>query len=166
MPPTNADPPLLDPEHAAFIEGGVSISVASSSEANVPAVSRAVGCRVSPDRRRITVFLAASRSAALLEAIAASRRIAAAFSQPSTHRTIQLKGVDAGQTAVEPADHERAQRYLRALGADLKLASYDEEVARLLLGHEPADVVAVAFTPSAAFNQTPGPGAGGPLARS
>jgi len=143
----------------------VSISVASSGEGNVPAVSRAVGCRVSPDRRRITVFLAASRSASLLEAIESSRRIAAAFSQPSTHRTIQLKGVDAARTALDPADHEHAQRYLRDFGADLGLAGYEEEVARLLLGHEAADVVAVAFTPSAAFNQTPGPGAGGPLAR-
>jgi len=155
--------PLLDEEHAVFIEGGVSINAASSGAGNVPAVSRALGCRVSPDRRRVTVFLPLSRSAALLEAIDSSRRIAVAFSQPSTHRTIQLKGVDAARASVERGDHERLARYARAFVTDLENAGYAEVVARMLLRAEASDLAAVAFTPTAAFIQTPGPGAGGPL---
>jgi hypothetical protein len=157
--------PFLDDELAAFIQGGVSINAASSGPGNVPAVSRALGCRVSEDRLRVTVFLAASRSAALLDAIAASKKVAVAFSQPSTHRTIQLKGVDAARSGVESGDPERLARCALAFGADLETAGYSAAVARMLLGAEPADLVAVSFTPSAAFNQTPGPGAGGPLKR-
>ena len=157
--------PLLDEDHTRFVQGGVSINAASSGPGNVPAVSRALGCRVSADRRRVTVFLAASRSAALLEAIAASRRIAVVFSQPSTHRTIQLKGVDAARAGLEDGDWALIERCSEGFGADLAAAGYGEGLAGLLLDAEPADVVAVSFSPSAAFNQTPGPGAGRPLAR-
>ena len=157
--------PLLDDDNAAFIQSGVSINAASSGPGNVPAVSRALGCRLSPDRNRVTVFLAASRSAALLEAIAASRRIAVVFSQPSTHRTIQLKGTDAARAGVEDGDRALIERCAEGFGADLAAAGYGEGLADLLLDTEPGDVVAVSFSPSAAFNQTPGPGAGRPLAR-
>jgi len=157
--------PLLDDDNAAFIQSGVSINAASSGPGNVPAVSRALGCRLSPDRNRVTVFLAASRSAALLEAIAASRRIAVVFSQPSTHRTIQLKGTDAARAGVEDGDRALIERCAEGFGADLAAAGYGEGLADLLLDAEPGDVVAVSFSPSAAFNQTPGPGAGRPLAR-
>ena len=157
--------PLLDEEHAAFIQGGVSINAASSGPGNLPAVSRALGCRVSADRRRVTVFLAVSRSATLLEAISASRRIAVAFSLPSTHRTIQLKGTDAALAAIETGDHELAERYTRAFASDLAAAGYSEVVARTLLAHQRSDLAAVEFSPTAAFTQTPGPGAGAPLKR-
>jgi len=160
-----ASAPVLDEEHAAFIQSGISINAASSGPGNVPAVSRALGCRVSADRRRVTVFVATSRSAALLEAIAASRRIAVVFSQPSTHRTIQLKGADAARAGVEDGDWALIERCAEAFGADLAAAGFGEGLAGLLLDAEPADVVAVSFSPSAAFNQTPGPGAGRPLAR-
>ena len=157
--------PLLDADHAAFIQSGVSINAASSGAGNVPAVSRALGCRLSPDRKRVTVFLAASRSAALLEAIAASGRIAVVFSQPTTHRTIQLKGSDAARASVEDGDRELIERCEEGFGADLAAAGYGEGIAHLVLGTDFSDVVAVSFSPSAAFNQTPGPGAGSPLKR-
>jgi len=157
--------PLLDEDHARFIQGGVSINAASSGAGNVPAVTRALGCRLSPDRKRVTVFLAASRSASLLEAIAGSGRIAVVFSQPTTHRTIQLKGADAARIDVEAGDRELIERCAEGFGADLAAAGYGEEIANLLLGTDFSDVVAVSFSPSAAFNQTPGPGAGRPLAR-
>lgn len=157
--------PLLDEEHAAFIQGSVSINAASTGQGNVPAVSRALGCRVSPDRRRVTVFLPASRSAALLEAIDASRRVAVTFCLASTHRTIQLKGNDAGLGRVESGDRELAERYARAFAADLRKLGYEEAFTRALIARGDADLTAVAFTPTSAFMQTPGPGAGGPLKR-
>src|SRR5262249_60081133 len=130
--------PLLDDDNAAFIQSGVSINAASSGPGNVPAVSRALGCRLSPDRNRVTVFLAASRSAALLEAIAASRRIAVVFSQPSTHRTIQLKGSDAVRAGVEDGDWALIERCAHGFGADLAAAGYGEGLAGLPLDAEPA----------------------------
>ena len=45
-------PPVLDEDHAAFIQGGVSVVVASRNADLVPDVVRGCGCRVSRDRRQ------------------------------------------------------------------------------------------------------------------
>ena len=81
------------------------------------------------------------------------------FSQPSTHRTIQLKGSDARVTRVTSADRDIAQRHLRTWVEDLQLAGYAADFARTVRGEAP-DLVAVTFTLASAFLQTPGPAAG------
>lgn len=60
------DPSPLDAANAEFIRRGVMVSVASRDANHTPSVARAFGCRVAPDRRRVTVFLAASQPEALL----------------------------------------------------------------------------------------------------
>lgn len=158
-----APAPLLDEALAAFVQTGVSINAGSRGPGNVPAVARANGCRVAADRRRVTVLLPASKSAALLEAVRATGAIAVVFSEPPTHRTIQLKGTDATVVPATDEDRATAVRWVDGFAAVLAPLGYSEEVFRALLGTDPADLVAVAFTPSAAFDQTPGPRAGAPL---
>ncbi|HTO47405.1 MAG TPA: hypothetical protein VML91_07180 [Burkholderiales bacterium] len=152
--------PLLDAEHAAFIQGAVSIVAGSRDAANVPRLARALGCRVSDDRRRVTVFLAAFQAAALLAAIRAEGAIAVAFNLPSTHRAFQLKGTDATVVPLDASDVEWAKRYADAFVADIGLLGYSGALGRALLWFEPAELTGVTFTPSAAFEQTPGPRAG------
>jgi hypothetical protein len=155
-----AGEPLLDADHAAFIQSGVSIIVASRDAAKAPRLARALGCRVSEDRRRVTVFLAAFQAAPLLAAIRSERVIAVAFNLPSTHRAFQLKGADAAVVPLDRSDVERAQRYVDAFTADIGLLGYGEAYGRALLWFDPAELTGVAFTPAAAFEQTPGPHAG------
>jgi hypothetical protein len=93
------------------------VTVASRDAAHVPSVARALGCRVSPDRQHVAVFLLASQSATLLRDLRETGAIAAVFSQPSTHRTIQLKGSDALLGAIEPAVPDEANAALRGLRA-------------------------------------------------
>jgi hypothetical protein len=157
--------PLLDEEHAAFLQGGVSMLAASRDPANAPKLARALGCRVAPDRRRVTVFLAAYQAAEVLAAIRTTGTIAVGFNLPSTHRSLQLKGTDAVVSALEPGDLEIAARYVAAFVADIRLLGYEERLGRALLAFEPAELVAVGFTPSLAFVQTPGPRAGARLER-
>jgi hypothetical protein len=151
---------VLDAEQAAFIQSGVSILVASRDAANVPRHARALGCRVGDDRRKVTVFLAAFQAAGLLAAIRSERVIAVAFNLPSTHRALQLKGGDAVAVPAEPADLACAARYADALVADIGSFGWSEAFGRTLLWFEPAELTAVTFTPTAAFDQTPGPRAG------
>jgi hypothetical protein len=92
---TAAKLPLLDAGTARFIEGGVSINASSRDANKTPSMARAVGCRISADRRSVTVLLAKSRAPELLDSITFCHQIAVVFSEPSTHRTIQLKGTDA-----------------------------------------------------------------------
>jgi hypothetical protein len=154
----------LDAEHAAFIQGAVSVVVGSRNTQLVPDVVRGCGCRVSRDRRRVTVLVEAARSGSVLENIAANGLIAVVFSQPSTHRTIQLKGSDARLTRVTGADRGIAQRHLLAWVQDLQLIGYAAEFARAVRGEAP-DLAAVTFTLASAFLQTPGPAAGKRLAQ-
>jgi hypothetical protein len=159
----SAPAPLLDEALAAFLQTGVSINVGSRGPGNVPVVARANGCRVAADRRSVTVLLPATKSTALLDAVRATGAIAVVFSEPPTHRTIQLKGTDATVGPAADEDPVRAERYVSAFGAALAPLGYPEPVFRALLWAEPADLVAVTFSPSAAFDQTPGPRAGAPL---
>jgi hypothetical protein len=151
---------LLDEEHAVFIQGGVSVVVATRDADSVPDAVRGCGCRVSKDRRRVTVLIEPQQAGSALANIAANGRVAVVFSQPSTHRTIQLKGTDAKPVRVTRADRELAARHNEAWVRDLTSIGYREEFARAVHGHVQPGMVAISFTPTAAFQQTPGPAAG------
>jgi hypothetical protein len=153
-------PPVLDEEHATFIQGGVSVVVATRNAEFAPDVVRGCGCRVSSDRRRVTVLVEPARAGSLLEDIEANGMIAVVFSQPSTHRTIQLKGTDARVVRVTPADRAVAARNMDGWVRELTSIGYGPDFARVVRGDAGQRLVAVTFTPTAAFRQTPGPGAG------
>ena len=155
--------PLLDDEGAAFVQGGVSIVAASRDAALVPSIGRAAGCVVAADRRRVTVFVAASQAPELVADLRACGRIAVVFSRPSTHRTLQLKGDDA--VVRPPAAGEAAipGRYAGAFAEDIGRLGHTAAQARTLVACVDGDLVAIDFTPNAAFEQTPGPNAGTPL---
>ena len=152
-----------DREQADLIAGGVSIIVAGRDAGNETAVSRAVGCRMAEDGRRITVFLSAGQSGALLADVRANGRIAVVFSEPMSHRAIQLKANDAQIVPLAADDPHLLAAYRSRLAARVAPLGFSEAFVRTLLNAVPGDVVAIAFTPSGAFSQTPGPKAGSPL---
>jgi hypothetical protein len=156
-------PPLLDAEHAAFMQGGVSVIVASRNPALVADVVRGCGCRISRDRRRVTVLVEPGRSSELLENIRLTGTIAVVFSQPSTHRTIQLKGTDAEVVPVTAADRRIVERHLGAWVQELVSIGYTAEFSAAVRGRTELGIAAIAFTPTSAFQQTPGPAAGAKL---
>lgn len=151
---------VLDAEQAAFVQGGVSILAAGRDAGNLPRLARAFGCRVSEDRRTVTVLLARYQSAGLLAAMRANRAIAVAYTLPSTHRSLQLKGDDATIGPIMPGDVEYARAYAESFVAELVSLGYTEALCRAFLWLDPGELVGVSFTPSVAFDQTPGPRAG------
>ena len=158
-----AGEPLLDAEHAAFIQTGVSVVVAARDTGNVPRLARALGCRVSDDRRRVTVYLGAFQAAALLAAIRAEGAIAVAFNLPSTHRAFQLKGTDAtacrSTTPTSRTPGATSTPSPPTSGCSATRTRTDVRCCGSIRPSSPA----VTFTPTAAFEQTPGPRAGVPL---
>jgi hypothetical protein len=156
---------LIDPQRAGFVTSGVSIITASRGPDKAPVIARAAGCRVSRDGSRITLLVSASQGEALLEAVRATGAIGAVFSQPSTHRTIQMKGEDAAVAALEPGDAELLARYADAFAAEVGPFGFSEALARALVWAPEGDFAAVSFTPTSAFDQTPGPRAGTRLER-
>lgn len=157
------DHPLLDEANAAFIRRRVSINVAARNAHNRPAVARSCGCSVSPDRRRVTVFLSVASAEKVLENLRDTGAIAVVFSQPSTHRTLQLKGTDARVAPALEADRETIEAYGASFVEELTGLGYDERFARLVVPPPDDRLMAVSFTPVAAFDQTPGRNAGKPL---
>src|SRR5215831_11057881 len=91
----NSTPTILNEANAEFVQSGVSIIASSRTAKNVPVIGRAVGCRVSTDRRIIRLLFSTASASQLLEGIRSSGQIAVVFGRPTTHQTIQLKGDDA-----------------------------------------------------------------------
>jgi hypothetical protein len=158
-------PSPLDAALADFIQGGVSVVVASSNAGLEPDVVRGCGCRVSRDLRRVTVLFDKARDSRILDNFAANSRIAVVFTQPSTHRTIQLKGTDAGLVRTTSPDRLVAQAHREKWIQELSLVGYTREFSAAVWGPLPETLAAIAFTPTAAFQQTPGPTAGQALTR-
>ena len=155
---------VLDPDLRDFVQGGVSIVAASRDAGNAPSIARGRGCRVSADGRAVTILLAVSQAGRLLADIGASGAIAVVFSEPSSHRTVQLKGNDARVVAGARDYADLVVGYRAALAADLNRIGFGDAYVQALLYADAADLVAVTFTPAAAFTQTPGPNAGALLA--
>lgn len=160
MPRKKAAPPLLDASQAAFLVGPVAIGMASHDAAGQPSLARAFGCRVAPDRREIVVFLSRRRSVSLLCDLAAGAPVAAVFSRPLTHATLQLKGKHARLEALQAGDREIMLAAGAAFSAELIALGYSEPFARAIMAGCAEEAVAAAFVPVALFEQTPGPNAG------
>ncbi len=122
-------PALLDEDHAAFIQGGVSVIVATRNAELVADAVRGCGCRVSKDRRQRHGTPRSRPDGLVIADIESNGMIAVVFSQPSTHRTIQLKGTDARVVRISPGDRALAARHLAAWVADLCSVGYQPEFA-------------------------------------
>lgn len=153
----------LDADRLAMVAKGVSAIVASCSTALQPSLMRAVGSHLSADGQCVTVYLRRSQSRQLLQDIAETGRIAVVFSEPATHRTVQLKASAAQQRPATGEDVPALQAYLKSMEHEVGLVGYGPRYVGAMLAAPLDDVVAVSFTPTAAFDQTPGPRAGAAL---
>jgi len=156
--------PILDAELADFLQSGVAMHAASTS-GRTPEVTRAAGCRVAPDRGSVTIYVVESHSEALLAAVRASGAIAVVFTRPTSHRAVQLKGIDARVVPPVDADLELIERQVDIFDAELASMRFAPQLGRTLLGGVRPKMAAITFTPSCAFEQTPGPAAGMALKR-
>jgi hypothetical protein len=86
------------------------------------------------------------------------------FSRPSTHRSFQLKAEDAVVRPLATDEHAVVARYVEAFAVEISALGHLDAHARALLSAPDDDLVAIDFTPTAAFEQTPGPNAGKPIA--
>lgn len=143
---------------------GVSVLVASRDEQLRPSVMRAMGSRIEADAGAVTVFLSRRQAAALLRDIEHCGQVAALFSQPSTHLSVQLKASRAQVRPATEADRPVLQGYLAAMEREVAVVGYPGALVRAMLASQLDDLVAVSFVPEQAFEQTPGPRAGAALA--
>lgn len=154
---------MLDSDNAAFIQTGVSISLAACSVDRLPCMSRGLGCKLIDGGRQVAIFIKRSQSAELLENIRNTGRVANVFSLPSSNRTVQLKGADAQILAFDLADLPVIEFHVSLFVDEVIPIGLQENIARTLFAFTVDDLVTVVYSPNAAFTQTPGPKAGDPL---
>ena len=151
---------MLTDDQARFIQGRVSITAASRDARRLPSVVRASACRVSADRRQVTLLLATRQAGQVLADIAATATIAVVFSEPGTHRTLQFKGTDAQASAVLPGDADVAAAHQADFVEAIVPLGYTRDFARAVHDVPAGELSAVTFTVADIFEQTPGPRAG------
>lgn len=152
----------LTAELAAFCQSGISIVLGSRGADGRPVAGRALACTVSPNGA-VRLMMARRPNQKLLEALARGGAIAATFTRPQNHRSIQLKSarartVDPGANASALVDAQCAN-----FRSELTNVGYSESFAATYCAWNADDLIAVEFTVDAAFVQTPGPGAGSAL---
>jgi hypothetical protein len=153
---------VLTADMAAFCQSGVGIALASRDAEGWPVLSRGRGCRIDANGR-VRVILRSGSGAALIEAVAAGRPLAATFSQPGSHRSIQLKAGSGEVCTADPADAPAADAQSAVFRDLLIAAAYPEVFATTYCSAGGQPPAAIEFVPEAAFVQTPGPGAGSRL---
>ena len=150
----------LPADLVAMMARGVSVIVASRDAQLRPSIMRAVGSRVEQDGQDITVYLSRPSSRQVLQDIASTGQLAVVFSEPSTHRTVQVKSSRAEIRSAVAADVPVLAAYLKSMEHEIQQVGIAPPLTRAMLAHRLEDVVAVRFTPEQAFDQTPGPRAG------
>jgi len=154
----------LNKAQIGFLESGVSIRVASHDIQNRPVQGHAGGCRIAAGGERVTIFLSRAKYPLLLDAVRRSGMVAASFIEPSTNKSIQVKGEAGELTEPEKGDQERIAAYLDLFAADLERINVRGALGRAVLSIQPGDLAAITFIPTIAFIQTPGANAGAPIA--
>ena len=154
---------LINDELATFITSGISITVASRSIDNIPSAARAKGCVLSRDGQcRMRIFVASSQARQVVADIKTTGAISVTFSDPPSHRTVQLKGFDAHVRDLQPSERILLEDYLKMFCARVEPFGFSTAYIRAFFA-SPADEVALEFSPSEAYQQTPGPNAGARL---
>lgn len=155
--------PTLPATWISHLDQGISYRIGSCTPEGEPRLVRAVGAQALADGR-MEVLVARAPGSALLQAVAASRQVALAAGRPMTHRTLHVKGHDAETGSAGP-EHEAllvAQR--EAFAESVRLFGVRREhLESLWYSLTWRDLDVVRFSVAGAWDQTPGPGAGGPI---
>lgn len=156
----DAPPAVIGPEQAALMRRRVSIIAATRDAQHRPHLMRALGCRLAPNRRELTLFLSTGACAELLADLRDNGRIAVVFSEPSTDRSLQIKGEGACIEPPAPGDAALVAHYVECFADEIAALGFDRVLVKTMFHHEPDELVTVRFVPREAYEQTPGPQAG------
>lgn len=157
MDTTEPNPSLLQESVIDFVQRSVSINVASRTD-HGPVVSRAYGCLISD--RQVVLLVNPDQASEVLEGVSGNGVVAAVFSRPTTHQTLQLKGVDGNVEPCSAGDRQQVDEYLASLRQELQAVGFHGPFFDGLVAAAYTELVRIRFTPGEAFDQTPGANAG------
>jgi len=151
---------VFAPETVTLLESGCALIVAAVNTDGAPRAARGWGLAVvGSDEVRLILQ---GDDPVTEEYLLASRRIAITAASVITLHSIQCKGEVLAVEAVTDSDRERVTQYCDAFYRDV--GESDGVPRELLERMTPETYVACNVRVHECFNQTPGPGAGSPLA--
>lgn len=153
----------IDSAIAAFVRGPVTLVLAARNAKNLATAAYCRGCRVDGERGTISVFVDRSQSLDVLDNVRAFPTVALVVCRPTTLRTLQLKGNDARVEPLADADLARVAAYIEMIVAELAQVGDAPDWSRAAFAYRPDELVAVTFTATRMYVQTPGPEAGEPV---
>ena len=152
---------MIDTSLTAFLEGGVGIHIASRDEALFPKGARALAVRVDEGGRELIVFLSTAAAQRIVPDLEANGQVAVGFGRPVDDRACQVKGVFVGSRPAVESERDIVTTQWNGFLDQLEQIG----IPRAATGAWPTwPAVAIRLRVNALFNQTPGPGAGTPIA--
>lgn len=152
----------LHPTLLGYLRIGLSIHVGARTAQGTPLLNRALAIQVEADHR-LSVLLPTPTADALLDALREVPLVAVVLCQPTTHQTIQVKGRDAQVARALPEAWAHRAEHKQRFVEEIRPFGFSEDFAAAWLDVGPDRLFTVTFTPSGAWNQSPGPGAGRPV---
>jgi len=152
--------PRVSRELAKFLESGLSIVVATRDRDLQPDGAAACAVRVHDDGAALTVYLYEAAAKEMLRNLRSHPEIALDLDLPTSHRACQVKGVYVSSRRARVAERPEVERQLDAFAADLEAIGLPRA---LLTGWKAWPCTALEVRVTHLFEQTPGPGTGGPL---
>ena len=152
---------MIGTELAAFLQEGVGIHIGTRNAALEPNGSRALAVKVEEDGRHLVVYVARVAAERLLPDLQANGQAAVGFGRPIDDRACQVKGL-----FLESRDAGDDDRPIVDAQWNGFLSSLEQiGIPRAMTGGWATwPGVAIRLRANAIFDQTPGPGAGAPIA--
>jgi hypothetical protein len=147
----------LPPELAELLAGPAVMYIATRNAALEPLSALAFGLDVAADGREATVFLPAGTSPPTLANLRDNGQVAVTLVRPTTHRSLQIKGVWLGERRATDDDRARLTRYRDAMLEEMSVVGVPRSIWQRVAWWP---VLALRIEVHDVFVQTPGPGAG------
>jgi hypothetical protein len=159
LPVRMAKPLLLPDEVLDFIQSGVSVIVGVVGPDGRAQAGRALATRIVPGGA-IRLMYPEDGNAAITLSAQSGGPIAVTFSAPISHRTIQLKAASSRLELLEPEDRINVDAQIDAFAGVLRALGFPPPFIQSFCANRSETISVLSFVPQAAFEQTPGPGAG------
>lgn len=150
---------ILPDEVLGFIQSGVSVIVGVVGPDGRARAGRALATRVVASGVLRLMYPTVGNDA-ITASVQEGGPIAATFSAPISHRTIQLKAGSSCTAQLEPEDRVCVDHQMDAFAAVLRMLGFPPYFLNAFCDNRSQSISVLSFVPQFAFDQTPGPGAG------
>ncbi|HET9250745.1 MAG TPA: pyridoxamine 5'-phosphate oxidase family protein [Candidatus Eisenbacteria bacterium] len=150
----------ISAELATFLESGLSIVVGTRNENLEPDGAVAWAARADEAGERLTLFLHHIAAREMLRNLESHPEIAINFDQPTSHRACQVKGRYVSSRRARPAERETVLRQIEGFTKNLEAIGFPAAMTGSWITWP---CTAIELRVTQLFEQTPGPGTGGPL---